>query len=127
MNEIFHFLKELVNPESIIHLEVYICCSLLCLQRQVCLLVSSFPVIHCYSQRLLCLQVFLKYILRCLFFNYPCCCSRNMVGYTFGKKVGLLLSIVIQVCFSPGTSCSCERIYKKHGKKTIILSRFFHC
>ena len=48
-----------------------------------------------------------------------------MVGYAFGKKVGpLLFKRKSGLLFRQEHLISANEFYKKHGKKTIILSRF---
>jgi membrane-associated protein len=49
----------------------------------------------------------------------------NMVGYAFGKKVGpLLFKRKSGFLFRQEHLVSAHEFYLKHGKKTIILSRF---
>jgi len=49
----------------------------------------------------------------------------NMVGYSFGKKVGaLLFKRKSSFFFRQEHLVAAHEFYVKHGKKTIILSRF---
>jgi len=123
----FDFLKELVNPESIIsygglYLLLFVVFaetglffgfflpgdSLLFTAGLLCS--TGLLVIH---PALLVLYIVIAAV------------TGNMVGYTFGKKVGVLLfKRKSRFFFRQEHLVTANEFYKKYGKKTLILSRF---
>jgi membrane-associated protein len=127
MNEIFHFLKELVNPESIIHFGgLYLL--LFVVFAETGLFVGFFLPGDSllFTAGLLCSTGILEIHPSLLvFLIILAAVAGNMVGYTFGKKVGLLLfNRKSGLFFRQEHLVAANEFYKKHGKKTIILSRF---
>ena len=127
MHEIFEFLKQLVNPESIIHYGgIYLL--LFVVFAETGLFVGFFlpgdsllftAGLLC-STGLLSIHPFLLVALIIL-----AAVAGNMVGYGFGKKVGpLLFKRKSGFLFRQQHLVAANEFYKKHGKKTIILSRF---
>lgn len=127
MDEIFHFIKELVNPESIIHYGgTYLL--LFVVFAETGLFVGFFLPGDSllFTAGLLCstgiieLHPFILVVLIII-----AAVTGNMVGYTFGKKVGVLLfKRKSGLFFRQEHLVTANEFYKKHGKKTIILSRF---
>ncbi|RPJ71291.1 MAG: DedA family protein [Alphaproteobacteria bacterium] len=127
MDGFFDFLKELVNPESIIsygglYLLLFVVFaetglffgfflpgdSLLFTAGLLCS--TGLLVIH---PALLVLYIVIAAV------------TGNMVGYTFGKKVGVLLfKRKSRFFFRQEHLVTANEFYKKYGKKTLILSRF---
>jgi membrane-associated protein len=127
MNEIFDFLKQLVNPESIIHYGgIYLL--LFVVFAETGLFVGFFlpgdsllftAGLFC-STGILAVHPALLVILIII-----AAVAGNMVGYTFGKKVGpLLFTRKSGLLFRQEHLTTAHEFYIKHGKKTIILSRF---
>ena len=127
MHEIFDFLKQLVNPESIIHYGgIYLL--LFVVFAETGLFVGFFlpgdsllftAGLLC-STHILDLHPSLLIIL-----IIAAAVAGNMVGYGFGKKVGpLLFRRKSGLFFRQEHLVTAHEFYKKHGKKTIILSRF---
>jgi membrane-associated protein len=127
MHEIFEFLKQLVNPESIIHYGgIYLL--LFVVFAETGLFVGFFlpgdsllftAGLLC-STHLLDMHPSLLIIL-----IIAAAVAGNMVGYGFGKKVGpLLFRRKSGFFFRQEHLVTAHEFYKKHGKKTIILSRF---
>jgi membrane-associated protein len=127
MHDIFEFLKQLVNPESIIHYGgIYLL--LFVVFAETGLFVGFFlpgdsllftAGLLC-STGLLDIHPFLLVVLIIL-----AAVAGNMVGYGFGKKVGpLLFNRKSGFLFRQDHLVAANEFYKKHGKKTIILSRF---
>ena len=127
MDGIFDFLKHLVNPESIIHYGgIYLL--LFVVFAETGLFVGFFLPGDSllFTAGLLCstgileLHPFLLVILIII-----AAVAGNMVGYAFGKKVGPLLFVRKSgILFRQEHLVAANEFYKKHGKKTIILSRF---
>ena len=127
MDGIFDFLKQLVNPESIIlYGGIYLL--LFIIFAETGLFVGFFlpgdsllftAGLFC-STGILNIHPLLLVILIII-----AAVSGNMVGYVFGKKVGpLLFSRKSSFFFRQKHLVSAHEFYIKHGKKTIILSRF---
>ena len=127
MHDIFEFLKQLVNPESIIHYGgIYLL--LFVVFAETGLFVGFFLPGDSllFTAGLLCstgildLHPFLLVVLIII-----AAVAGNMVGYGFGKKVGpLLFKRKSGLLFRQEHLVAANEFYKKHGKKTIILSRF---
>ena len=127
MDGIFDFIKELVNPESIINYGgIYLL--LFVVFAETGLFVGFFLPGDSllFTAGLLCsagiLEVhpFLLVVLIII-----AAVTGNMVGYTFGKKVGpLLFKRKSGIFFRQEHLTTAHEFYIKHGKKTIILSRF---
>jgi membrane-associated protein len=127
MHNIFEFLKQLVNPESIIHYGgIYML--LFVVFAETGLFVGFFlpgdsllftAGLLC-STGILVIHPFLLVVLIII-----AAVAGNMVGYGFGKKVGpLLFKRKSGLLFRQEHLVAANEFYKKHGKKTIILSRF---
>ena len=127
MHDIFEFLKQLVNPESIIHYGgIYLL--LFVVFAETGLFVGFFlpgdsllftAGLLC-STGILVIHPFLLVVLIII-----AAVAGNMVGYGFGKKVGpLLFKRKSGFLFRQEHLVAANEFYKKHGKKTIILSRF---
>jgi membrane-associated protein len=127
MHDIFEFLKQLVNPESIIHYGgIYLL--LFVVFAETGLFVGFFlpgdsllftAGLLC-STGILVIHPFLLVVLIII-----SAVAGNMVGYGFGKKVGpLLFKRKSGLLFRQEHLVAANEFYKKHGKKTIILSRF---
>jgi membrane-associated protein len=127
MEGLFDFLKQLVNPESIIHYGgIYLL--LFVVFAETGLFVGFFLPGDSllFTSGLLCATGFL-HIHPALLVTLIiiAAVSGNMVGYIFGKKVGVLLfKRKSGFLFRHEHLVIANRFYKKHGKKTIILSRF---
>jgi membrane-associated protein len=127
MSGIFDFLKQLVNPESIIlYGGIYLL--LFFVFAETGLFVGFFlpgdsllftAGLFC-STGLLNLHPSLLVVL-----IITAAVAGNMVGYAFGKKVGpLLFKRKSGFFFRQEHLVAAHEFYLKHGKKTIILSRF---
>ena len=127
MHGIFDFLKELVNPESIIaYGGIYLL--LFVVFAETGLFVGFFLPGDSllFTAGLLCsagvleIHPFLLVILIII-----SAVAGNMTGYVFGKKVGpLLFKRKSGFFFRQQHLVTAHEFYLKHGKKTIILSRF---
>lgn len=127
MHEFFEFLKQLVNPESIIHYGgIYLL--LFVVFAETGLFVGFFLPGDSllFTAGLLCSTHILELhpsLLVALIIIAAV--AGNMVGYAFGKKVGpLLFKRKSGLFFRQEHLVAAHEFYKKHGKKTIILSRF---
>jgi membrane-associated protein len=127
MHDIFEFLKQLVNPESIIHYGgLYLL--LFVVFAETGLFVGFFLPGDSllFTAGLLCstgILVIHPFLLVALIIIAAV--AGNMVGYGFGKKVGpLLFRRKSGFLFRQEHLVTANEFYKKHGKKTIILSRF---
>jgi membrane-associated protein len=127
MDGIMDFLKELVNPESIIRYGgIYLL--LFVVFAETGLFVGFFLPGDSllFTAGLLCstgvLQVHPVVLIILIIIAAV---TGNMVGYSFGKKVGpLLFKRKSGFLFRQEHLVTANEFYKKHGKKTIILSRF---
>jgi len=127
MDGIFHFLKQLVNPESIIHYGgIYLL--LFVVFAETGLFVGFFlpgdsllftAGLLC-STHIIALHPSVLVILIII-----AAVAGNMLGYAFGRKVGpLLFKRKSGFFFRQEHLVTANEFYKKHGKKTIVLSRF---
>lgn len=127
MDKIFEFLKQLVNPESIIHYGgIYLLLSVVFAETG--LFVGFFlpgdsllftAGLLCSAGILTMHPAFLVILI------IIAAVAGNMVGYVFGKKVGpLLFKRKSGILFRQEHLERANEFYNKHGKKTIILSRF---
>jgi len=127
MDGIFDFLKELVNPESIIRYGgIYLL--LFVVFAETGLFIGFFLPGDSllFTAGLLCstgiLQVHPSLLVTLII---TAAVSGNMVGYSFGKKVGVLLfKRKSGFFFRQEHLVTANEFYKKYGRKTIILSRF---
>ena len=127
MDGIFDFLKHLVNPESIIHYGgIYLL--LFVVFAETGLFVGFFLPGDSllFTAGLLCSTGILElHPSLLIIFIIIAAVAGNMVGYVFGKKVGPLLFVRKSgILFRQEHLVTANEFYKKHGKKTIILSRF---
>lgn len=127
MDGIIDFFKELVNPESIIRYGgIYLL--LFVVFAETGLFVGFFLPGDSllFTAGLLCstgiLQIHPFLLVGLIIFAAV---AGNMVGYAFGKKVGVLLfKRRSGFLFRQEHLITANEFYKNHGKKTIILSRF---
>jgi membrane-associated protein len=124
---IFEFLKQLVNPESIIHYGgIYLL--LFVVFAETGLFVGFFLPGDSllFTAGLLCSTGILQFhILLLVVLIIIAAVIGNMVGYSFGKKVGpLLFKRKSGFLFRQEHLLAAHEFYIKHGKITIILSRF---
>lgn len=127
MDGIVDFLKELVNPESIIHYGgIYLL--LFVVFAETGLFVGFFLPGDSllFTAGLLCSTGVLQlHPALLIILIIIAAVGGNMVGYSFGKKVGVLLfNRKSGFFFRQEHLETANEFYKKHGKKTIILSRF---
>jgi len=127
MDGIIEFLKELVNPESIIlYGGIYLLLTVVFIETG--LFVGFFLPGDSllFTAGLLCATGILQiHPLLMIFLIIIAAVAGNMVGYIFGKKVGVLLfKRKSGIFFRQDQLAIANEFYKKHGKKTIILSRF---
>jgi membrane-associated protein len=127
MDGLFDFLKQLVNPESIIHYGgIYLL--LFVVFAETGLFVGFFLPGDSllFTAGLLCSTGILQlHILFLAVLIILAAVLGNMVGYAFGKKVGpLLFKRKSGILFRQEHLITAHEFYLKHGKKTIILSRF---
>jgi membrane-associated protein len=127
MDGIIDFLKELVNPESIIRYGgIYLL--LFVVFAETGLFVGFFLPGDSllFTAGLLCstgiLHINLSLLVALIIIAAV---AGNIVGYIFGKRVGVLLfKRKSGFFFRQEHLITANEFYKKHGKKTIILSRF---
>ena len=127
MDGIFDFLKELVNPESIIRYGgIYLL--LFVVFAETGLFVGFFLPGDSllFTAGLFCSTGILQiHPLLLVVLIIISAVSGNMVGYSFGKKVGVLLfRRKSGFFFRQEHLVVANEFYIKYGKKTIILSRF---
>jgi membrane-associated protein len=127
MDGVFEFLKQLVNPESIIHYGgIYLL--LFVVFAETGLFVGFFLPGDSllFTAGLLCSTgILLMHPYLLVLFIIIAAVAGNMVGYIFGKKVGpILFKRKSGFFFRQEHLVAAHEFYKKHGKKTIILSRF---
>lgn len=127
MDGIWEFLKELVNPESIIRYGgIYLL--LFVVFAETGLFVGFFLPGDSllFTAGLLCsTEILLVHPVLLVVFIIMAAVAGNMVGYSFGKKVGILLfKRESGLFFRHEHLVTANEFYKKYGKKTIILSRF---
>jgi membrane-associated protein len=127
MDGIFEFLKQLVNPESIIHFGgIYLL--LFVVFAETGLFVGFFLPGDSllFTAGLLCSTGYLELHPVFLVISIMIAAvAGNIVGFIFGKRVGpLLFTRKSGFFFRQEHLVTANEFYKKHGKKTIILSRF---
>jgi membrane-associated protein len=127
MDGIIEFFKELVNPESIIlYGGIYLLLTVVFVETG--LFVGFFLPGDSllFTAGLLCATGILQINpLIMIVLIIIAAVAGNMVGYIFGKKVGVLLfKRKSGIFFRQDQLAVANEFYKKHGKKTIILSRF---
>jgi membrane-associated protein len=127
MDGIFHFLKQLVNPESIIlYGGVYLL--LFIVFAETGLFVGFFLPGDSllFTAGLFCSTGIIKlHLILLIILITTAAVAGNMTGYSFGKKVGgLLFKRKSSFFFRQEHLVTAHEFYIKHGKKTIILSRF---
>jgi membrane-associated protein len=127
MEGLIDFLKQLVNPESIIRYGgIYLL--LFVVFAETGLFVGFFLPGDSllFTAGLLCSTGILQiHPALLLILIMVAAITGNMVGYYFGKKVGpMLFKRKSGLLFRQEHLVMANEFYKKHGKKTIILSRF---
>jgi membrane-associated protein len=127
MDGIFDFLKQLVDPESIIHYGgLYLL--LFVVFAETGLFVGFFLPGDSllFTAGLLCSTgIILMHPFLLVVLIITAAVAGNMVGYSFGKKVGVLLfKRKSGFLFRQEHLVMANEFYRKHGKKTIIFSRF---
>jgi len=127
VDAVFDFLKELVNPESIIKYGgLYLL--LFVVFAETGLFVGFFLPGDSllFTAGLLCSTGILKVHPALLVtLIIIAAVAGNMVGYSFGKRVGVLLfKRKSGLFFRHEHLVAADEFYKKYGRKTIILSRF---
>ncbi len=127
MDGIFDFLKQLVNPESIIHYGgIYLL--LFVVFAETGLFVGFFLPGDSllFTAGLLCSGgILTAHPVILVVSIIIAAVAGNMVGFAFGKKVGpMLFKRKSGFLFRQEHLIAAHEFYIKHGKKTIILSRF---
>ena len=127
MDSFLDFLKQLVNPESIIQYGgLYLL--LFVIFAETGLFIGFFLPGDSlmFTAGLLCSTGILKMpIIELILFIFIDAVTGNMVGYAFGKKVGVLLfKRKSGFFFRQEHLTLAKEFYEKHGRKAIILSRF---
>ena len=127
MDGIIDFLKELVNPESIIRYGgIYLL--LFVVFAETGLFIGFFLPGDSllFTAGLLCSTGVLQlHPALLIILIIIAAVTGNMVGYSFGKKVGVLLfKRKSGFFFRQEHLVTANEFYQKHGKKTIVLSRF---
>jgi membrane-associated protein len=127
MDGIFHFLKQLVNPESIIlYGGVYLLLFIVFAETGLFFGFFLPGDSLLFTSGLFCSTGIIKLhpVLLVVLITVAAVAG-NMVGYSFGKKVGpLLFKRNSSFFFRQEHLVRAHDFYVKHGKKTIILSRF---
>lgn len=128
MDGVIEFFKQLVNPESIIQYGgLYLL--LFVIYAETGLFVGFFLPGDSllFTAGLFCSSGVLKLNPFLLIVLIVCCAVLgNMTGYYFGKKVGVLLfKRKSGLLFRQEHLQTANEFYRKHGKKTIVWSRFF--
>lgn len=127
MDGLFDFLKELINPESIIRYGgIYLL--LFVVFAETGLFIGFFLPGDSllFTAGLLCSTGFLPLNpVLLIVLIIVAAVAGNMVGYIFGKKVGVLLfKRKSRFFFRKDHLVTAHNFYIKYGKKTLILSRF---
>jgi membrane-associated protein len=127
MDGAWEFLKELVNPESIIRYGgIYLL--LFVVFAETGLFVGFFLPGDSllFTAGLLCsVEILLINPVLLVTLIIIAAVAGNMVGYAFGKRVGVLLfKRESGLFFRHEHLVTADEFYKKYGKKTLILSRF---
>jgi membrane-associated protein len=127
MDSIFDFLKQLVNPESIIHYGgIYLLLFVVFAETGLFLGFFLPGDSLLFTAGLLCSTGILRiHPASLVILIIIAAVTGNMVGYAFGKKVGpLLFKRKSGILFKQEHLVTAHEFYLKHGKNTIILSRF---
>jgi membrane-associated protein len=127
MNGIFDFLKQLVTPESIIlYGGIYLLLFIVFAETGLFLGFFLPGDSLLFTAGLLCSTGILTvHPVILVFLIIIAAVAGNMVGYAFGKKVGtLLFKRKSGFFFRQEHLVAANEFYVKHGKKTIVLSRF---
>jgi membrane-associated protein len=127
MDGIFDFLKQLLSPESIIHYGgIYLL--LFVVFAETGLFVGFFLPGDSllFTAGLLCSTgILVVHPASLVLLIIIAAVAGNMVGYAFGKKVGpVLFRRKSGLLFRQEHLVAANAFYLRHGKKTIILSRF---
>jgi len=127
MEGLIEFLKELVNPESIIRYGgIYLL--LFVVFAETGLFIGFFLPGDSllFTAGLLCSTgILAMHPALLIFLIMVAAVFGNMVGYIFGKRVGpILFKRKSGFLFRQEHLAMANEFYKKHGKKTIVLSRF---
>lgn len=128
MDGVFEFLKQLINPESIIQYGGIYLLLFIVFAETGLFIGFFFPGDSLlFTSGLLCSAGILPispFVLTLLIIIAAV--AGNIVGYAFGKKVGpLLFTRKSGLMFRQEHLQTANKYYTKHGRKTIILSRFF--
>jgi membrane-associated protein len=127
MEGIFDFLKQLVNPESIIQYGgMYLLLFVVFAETGLFLGFFLPGDSLLFTAGLLCSTGIIKiHPAPLVILIIIAAVTGNMVGYAFGKKVGVMLfRRKSGFFFRQEHLVTANEFYQKHGKKTIILSRF---
>ena len=127
MDGILDFLKQLLNPESIIHYGgIYLLLFVVFAETGLFLGFFLPGDSLLFTAGLLCsTEIIQLHISLLVALIIIAAVTGNMVGYAFGKKVGpLLFRRKSGFFFRQEHLVTANEFYKKHGKKTIIFSRF---
>ena len=127
MNGIFDFLKQLVNPESIIlYGGIYLLLFIVFAETGLFFGFFLPGASLLFTAGLFCSTGILRlHPALLIILIIIAAVAGNMVGYGFGKKVGnLLFNRKSSLFFRQEHLVAAHDFYLKHGKKTIILSRF---
>jgi membrane-associated protein len=127
MEGIIEFLKQLVNPESIIRYGgIYLLLFVVFAETGLFLGFFLPGDSLLFTAGLFCSTGILAiHPVLLIFLIMVAAVLGNMVGYIFGKRVGpMLFKRKSGLLFRQEHLTMANEFYKKHGKKTIILSRF---
>ena len=127
MDGIFDFLRQLVNPESIIQYGgIYLLLFVVFAETGLFLGFFLPGDSLLFTAGLLCSTGIIKiHPAPLVILIIVAAVTGNMVGYAFGKKVGpMLFKRKSGFFFRQEHLVTAHEFYLKHGKKTIILSRF---
>jgi membrane-associated protein len=127
MDAVFDFLKQLVNPESIIHYGgIYLLLFVVFAETGLFLGFFLPGDSLLFTAGLLCSTGIIEiHPIPLVLLIIIAAVTGNMVGYAFGKKVGpLMFKRKSGILFKQEHLVAAHEFYLKHGKKTIILSRF---
>jgi membrane-associated protein len=128
MTGIYDFLKQLVNPESIIlYGGLYLLLFLVFAETGLFFGFFLPGDSLLFTAGLFCSTGILKlHLVLLIILIITAAVAGNMIGYSFGNKVGILLfKRKSSLFFRHEHLVAAHEFYLKHGKKTIILSRFF--
>lgn len=128
MTGIYDFLKQLVNPESIIlYGGLYLLLFLVFAETGLFFGFFLPGDSLLFTAGLFCSTGILKlHPVFLILLIIVAAVAGNMIGYAFGNKVGILLfKRKSSLFFRHEHLVAAHEFYLKHGKKTIILSRFF--